>query len=285
MSERHRASTMVHGREGHFTPWLERDAAPRMQIPTPCWSLAVQEPERSPAERLVAGMANLSHVRKLAYEFAEPLAPGAMVPVENRQSLHRAAELATRETYPSDLIKVQDRVRLTAPLGYEMNKEALLAYISNEISMLMEEVAGRAATLKKASNMHLYHLLDADVIVRALLPYEANNYFLAMRETTDAFRDFIRNMTGSVQDGPNLVNNNFGKEKAWAFALGSGETPDSINRGYREMAAGFFAGVRNPVFHLSAHEYPTNRTHSAHIMVMVSFLMAAMRKAHRVTGP
>jgi uncharacterized protein (TIGR02391 family) len=104
-----------------------------------------------------------------------------------------------------------------------------------------------------------------------ILPlFHEGQYLSAIRRGCDMLRATIRAKTGLFElDGSDLVNQAFGKDRPFVFAVWEGHSEDDVRRGYTDMLRGAMMGIRNPYYH--GTEEPTEKE-AARLLVIVGTL-------------
>ena len=90
-----------------------------------------------------------------------------------------------------------------------------------------------------------------ETFANEVLPlFQAGQYLSAIRKGCDVLRATIRVKTELYHlDGSDLINQAFGKDRPFAFAVWEGHSEDDVQRGYTDMLRGAMTGIRNPHYH------------------------------------
>jgi uncharacterized protein (TIGR02391 family) len=97
--------------------------------------------------------------------------------------------------------------------------------------------------------------------------FHVGQYLSAIRKGCDVLRATIRAKTGLHHlDGSDLINQAFGKDRPFVFAVWEGHSEDDVQRGYTDMLRGAMTGVRNPYYH--GTEEPTEKEAARLLLIL-----------------
>ncbi len=138
----------------------------------------------------------------------------------------------------------------------------------------------KETTLKgaRARAGHFKSLLEDRKVHHEVLKYcrtelVEKNYFHAVLEATKGINERIRNMSGLVTDGSDLVNTAF-SVKAPIIAINSlkTDTEKSEQKGFSNLLIGLFGAIRNPTAHAPKIIWPMSEQDALDILTLVSFI-------------
>jgi uncharacterized protein (TIGR02391 family) len=110
-----------------------------------------------------------------------------------------------------------------------------------------------------------------------------DNYFHAVFETTKSVADKIRNCSGLLADGSQLVDEAFGLKTPYLLINSlSTETEESEHRGFMNLLKGFFGMFRNTTAHAPKIKWVIEESDALDIMSMASLLHRRIDKATRI---
>ncbi len=136
---------------------------------------------------------------------------------------------------------------------------------------LRGEVIASCQLALKALPCPMWSELMPEAFAKQILPlFHSGQYLSAIRRGCDLLRATIRAKTGLYElDSSDLVNQAFGKDRPFVFAVWEGHSEDDVRRGYTDMLRGAMMGIRNPYYH--GTEEPTEKE-AARLLVVLGTL-------------
>ena len=99
------------------------------------------------------------------------------------------------------------------------------------------------------------------------------NYFHAVLEATKGVAERIREMSGFVSDGAELVNVAFSvRNPVLALNPLRTETEKSEQKGFSNLLIGLFGAIRNPTAHAPKITWPMSEQDALDVLTLVSFV-------------
>jgi len=148
-----------------------------------------------------------------------------------------------------------------------------------DIDFIATNAEGRARIGQlPAVNLGFEHLLHPIVANSSLRHFQEGDYRNAVLDGMIALSDLIRQRTGLTEDGRALATQ--------AFSLGSpylifsnleSDSGKNDQKGFMEMIAGAYAGIRNPKAHTLVHDL--DMTKAAQYLVTISLLVRRVAEA------
>jgi len=148
----------------------------------------------------------------------------------------------------------------------------------------------KETTLKgaRARAGHFKSLLEDRKVHHEVLKYcrtelVEKNYFHAVLEATKGINERIRNMSGLVTDGADLVNTAFSVKKP-IIAINSlkTDTEKSEQKGFSNLLIGLFGAIRNPTAHAPKITWPMSEQDALDILTLVSFIHRKLDNAVKI---
>lgn len=148
----------------------------------------------------------------------------------------------------------------------------------------------KETTLKgaRARAGHLKSLLEDRKVHHEVLKYcrtelVEKNYFHAVLEATKGINERIRNISGLVTDGADLVNTAFSvKKPIIAINPLRTDTEKSEQKGFSNLLIGLFGAIRNPTAHAPKITWPMSEQDALDILTLVSFLHRKLDNAVKI---
>lgn len=163
--------------------------------------------------------------------------------------------------------------------GIEMNKSG--NFISVNKARTISEARDRSRKIKEK----IYGIgVHPDVFKFCEAEYLQENYFHAILEITKSVAEKMRQKSGYVSDGSDLVDECFslGKEKKpmLAFNLLKTQSEESEHKGFANFMKGFFSMYRNPKAHNPKIHEVTQLTDMTEVLVIASIIHRKLDVSH-----
>ncbi len=153
-----------------------------------------------------------------------------------------------------------------------------------EQARTLSEAAERAGRLRRALNERRVH---ADVLKFCREELLQDNYLHAVFEATKSIADKIRERTGLVTDGVDLVEKTFSVgSPILAINTLQSETEESEQKGFANLLKGVFGTFRNVTAHAPKIRWPIEEQDALDLLTIVSYLHRRLDRAVKVPrGP
>lgn len=147
----------------------------------------------------------------------------------------------------------------------------------------IDEAKERAGKLRATLLQRKVH---SDVLAFCKAELLQDNYFHAVFEATKSVADKIRQKSGLLSDGSELVDAAFSL-KAPLVAINSlrTQTEESEHKGFANLLRGVFGTFRNVGAHAAKVHWQIDEQDALDLLTMVSYLHRRLDKAIRVPGP
>ncbi|GAB4479979.1 MAG: hypothetical protein Kow0088_21290 [Anaerolineales bacterium] len=125
------------------------------------------------------------------------------------------------------------------------------------------------------------HGFHAEVVRHARPLFIKGHYFHAVFEATKAFNALVKQESGIMDlDGQPLMNKVFSTQSPIIkVSPCTTDTEKNIQDGYRSLAVGLMAAIRNPTAHEPALSFPIGREECLEVLSLVSYLFRCLEKA------
>jgi uncharacterized protein (TIGR02391 family) len=224
----------------------------------------------------VAGL--LRDLRKKAWDAKAALARGdaaaaTLVNGYMKQDYQRVYELWEAQCFPlPELGNLWRHIRF----GDAQDYEDMLKFDIDFIAANAEEHA-RAAQ-PQAPQVGFEHMLHPIVAAASLRHYQEGDYRNAVLDGMIALSDLIRDRTGLKADGKALATEAFSLNRAkLVFSELQTESGQNDQKGFMEMIAGAYTGIRNPKAHSLIHDL--DMTKAAQYLVAISLFVRRVAEA------
>ncbi|MDW8236056.1 MAG: TIGR02391 family protein [Bacteroidia bacterium] len=119
------------------------------------------------------------------------------------------------------------------------------------------------------------------VVQHAKSLFQKGEYFHAAFEAAKAFNSEVKDKSGLQEDGVSLMNKAFLRDKPVLHITPCRtETEKNIQDGYRFLAAGLMAAIRNPTAHEPALSMLMGRQEALEILGLILYLFRQLEKAY-----
>jgi uncharacterized protein (TIGR02391 family) len=148
------------------------------------------------------------------------------------------------------------------------------------LARTLSEAAQRAGRLRKLLEQRQVH---SDVLAFCREELLKDNYFHAVFEATKSVADKIRNKSGLLSDGAELVDDVFAlKNPVLAINTLRSETEQSEHKGFANLLKGVFGTFRNVTAHAPKIHWTIEEQDALDLLTMVSFLHRRLDRAVKV---
>ena len=128
--------------------------------------------------------------------------------------------------------------------------------------------------------------VHAEVLNYCRAEFIQENYFHAVLEAVKGVAERVRQMSGLVSDGAELVNEAFGM-KAPILAINPlvTDSEKSEQKGFSQLLTGLFGMVRNPLAHAPRTTWPMPEQDALDILTMVSLTHRKLDGTRKIAVP
>lgn len=200
--------------------------------------------------------------------------------LSNHQNKRKTGEVVL--TFVSKSLKPEryiNRSNLYKELISEINKILLFRglifkedgkYHKTKSALTLSEAESRAANLKTKLQQRNVH---SEILKYCVSELIVNNYFHSVLEACKSIAVKIRQISGLHSDGAKLIDEAFGgKNPKLLINSFDSETKKSEQRGFVNLAKGFFGTFRNPTAHDPKIEWDMTEDEALDIFVLASYI-------------